>query len=494
MKSASSRDDLEGNVAQPPMESLAIRMEAALIERISGPRFQMWFHDHAKFVSAGRELLVVVASHQFQEWLEQTFGDAVRAAAVAVFGRPTPVRFIVDAALFPSQAEPEVKPAKPVPAGKSKERGKPHIFGDDLLPPPASRQKIAKPKAGQGRRWKGLGDFITGSCNRVAHASAISVVEEPGQGANPLVLHGPVGTGKTHLLEGIYAGLRKAWPESRPCYITAEEFTTRFVQASRFEKHGAFRKQFRECFALLLDDLHFLATKPGTQREFIHTLDALMADGLQVVVTTDCHPRLAEELMPELVDRLLGGAIWSLQPPDDSTRLEILRKKATGGHPAIPEPVMKYLAKNLPGNVRELEGAINSVRHVAKVTNQPIDLNLVRDALGDLLRHTVRAISISDVDHAVCAVLRLASGTLQSKARSWAVSHPRMLAIYLCRKHTAATYGQIAKHFGAKTHSTAVAAEKKVRAWLAKDEKLTVGERVWLAKDLLARLERELQR
>ena len=494
MKPAPGRVDLEGNVAQPPTESLALRMEAALIERISGPRFQMWFHDHAKFVSAGRELLVVVASHQFQEWLEQTFGDAVSAAAGAVFGRPTPVRFVVDAALFPSQAEPQVKPAKPGPAGKSKERGKPHIFGDDLLPPPASREKTNKPKAGQTRRWKGLGDFITGSCNRVAHASALSVVEEPGQGANPLVLHGPVGTGKTHLLEGIYAGLRKAWPESRPCYITAEEFTTRFVQASRFEKHGAFRKQFRECFALLLDDLHFLATKPGTQREFIHTLDALMADGLQVVVTTDCHPRLAEELMPELVDRLLGGAIWSLQPPDDSTRLEILRKKATGGHPAIPEPVLKYLAKNLPGNVRELEGAINSVRHVAKVTNQPIDLNLVRDALGDLLRHTVRAISIADVDHAVCAVLRLASGTLQSKARSWAVSHPRMLAIYLCRKHTAATYGQIAKHFGAKTHSTAVAAEKKVRAWLAKDEKLTVGERVWLAKDLVARLERELQR
>jgi len=476
------------------MESLALRMEAALIERISGPRFQMWFHDHAKFVSAGRELLVVVASHQFQEWLEQTFGDAVRGAAVAVFGRPTPVRFVVDAGLFPSQAESEIKPSKLGQAGKLKERGKPHIFGDDLLPPAASREKTAKPNAGQGRRWKGLGDFITGSCNRVAHASAVSVVEEPGQGANPLVLHGPVGTGKTHLLEGIYAGLRKAWPESRPCYITAEEFTTRFVQASRFEKHGAFRKQFRECFALLLDDLHFLATKPGTQREFIHTLDALMADGLQVVVTTDCHPRLAEELMPELVDRLLGGAIWSLQPPDDSTRLEILRKKATGGHPAIPEPVLKYLAKNLPGNVRELEGAINSVRHVAKVTNQPIDLNLVREALGDLLRHTVRAISISDVDHAVCAVLRLASGALQSKARSWAVSHPRMLAIYLCRKHTAATYGQIAKHFGAKTHSTAVAAEKKVRAWLAKDEKLTVGERVWLAKDLLARLERELQR
>jgi len=475
------------------MDTLAIRMEAALIERISGPRFQMWFHDHAKFVAAGRELLVVVASHQFQEWLEQTFGEAVHAAATIVFGRVTAVRFIVDAALFPGHADEESKPEK---ASKSKERGQEHLFGDDLVPPPASRTKPVKPwkTDGKTRRWKSLNDFVTGSCNRVAHASAVSAVEEPGQGANPLVLHGPVGTGKTHLLEGIYAGLRKAYPDSRPCYITAEEFTTRFVQASRFEKHGAFRKQFRECFALLLDDLHFLATKPGTQREFIHTLDALIADGLQVVVTTDCHPRLAEELMPELVDRLLGGATWSLQPPDDSTRLDILRKKATGGHPALPEPVLKYLAKNLPGNVRELEGAINSVRHVAKVTGQPIDQALVREALGDLLRHTVRAITVPDVDRAVCAVLRLASGSLQSKARSWAVSHPRMLAIYLCRKHTAATYGQIAKHFGAKTHSTAVAAEKKVRAWLTKDEKLTVGERVWLAKDLLARLERELQR
>ncbi len=490
MKPVPGRVDLERTVAQPT-DPLALRMEAALIERISGPRFQMWFHDHAKFVSAGRELLVVVASHQFQEWLEQTFGDAVRAAAADVHGRATPVRFVVDAALFPSQTEPELKPEK-----ASKGKSKAHIFGDDPSPPPSSRGKNAKPAKAdaKGRRWKNLNDFVTGPGNRVAHASAVSAVEEPGQGANPLVIHGPVGTGKTHLLEGIYAGMRKAFPDSRPCYITAEEFTTRFVQASRFEKHGAFRKQFRECFALLLDDLHFLATKPGTQREFIHTLDALLAEGVQVVVTTDCHPRLAEELMPELVDRLLGGATWSLQPPDDGTRLEILRKKSTGGHPVIPDAVLKYLAKNLPGNVRELEGAINSVRHVAKVTDRPIDQTLVREALGDLLRHTVRAITVPDVDHAVCAVLRLASGSLQSKARSWAVSHPRMLAIFLCRKHTAATYGQIAKHFGAKTHSTAVAAEKKVRAWLAKDEKLTVGERVWLARDLLARLERELQR
>ena len=296
----------------------------------------------------------------------------------------------------------------------------------------------------------------------------MSVVEEPGTGTNPLVIHGPVGTGKTHILEGVFAGLKRQ-PDIRPCFVTAEEFTTRFVSASQHGKMGGFRRQFRDCGALLLDDLHFLATRKATQAEFLHTFDALVADGRQVVVTTDCHPRLADELMPELVDRLLGGAVWGLLPPEHETRLAILRKKAASANPPIPEPVLKTLASSLHGNVRELEGAINSVRHYARVTGRPVDAVSAHEAIGELLRHTIRAVTINDVDAAVCAVLRLAGGSLQAKSRAWAVTHPRMLAIYLCRKHTAATYGEISKHFGAKTHSTAVAAEKKVRVWMEKD-------------------------
>jgi chromosomal replication initiator protein len=371
-----------------------------------------------------------------------------------------------------------------VPARKPKAK-RPDPDADALARPPAAQRA--------GRRWKTLAEFVIGPCNRVAYASAVSVVEEPGQGANPLVIHGPVGTGKTHLLEGIYAGLRRS-ADARPCYVTAEEFTTRFVQASRLGKMSAFRRQFRECSALLLDNLNFLATKRATQEEFLHTFDALVSEGRQVVVTTDCHPRLADELMPELADRLLGGAVWSLLPPDSETRLEILRKKAGAGRPAIPDGVLKYVAASLRGNARELEGAVNSVRHYAKVTGRPVDQPLVREALGDLLRHAVRVVTVQDVDNAVCSVLRLAAGTLQSKARSWAVSHPRMVAVYLCRKHTAATYGEISKHFGAKTHSTAVAAEKKVRGWLDRDEQVAIGDRDWRAKELVDRIERELQR
>ncbi|MBA4188043.1 MAG: chromosome replication initiation protein [Planctomycetaceae bacterium] len=507
----------------PPDRALA----DAVATRVGAARYGLWFAGHSRFVPLGNEVAVVVRNQHSQEWLEHTFGSAVREATVEVCGPGTVVRWVIDAEMFSENAEPrqnaecgtrnaESKPepkTEPKPrlaATRSGARADTHthqptttnqqqptdLFGDPVAP---AKPKAKKPEpevvavAKTGRRWKLLHEFVVGSCNRVAHASALSVIEDPGEGANPLVIHGPVGTGKTHLLEGIFAGLKRQ-SDQRPCYTTAEEFTTRFVAASQHGKMSAFRRQFRECSTLLLDDLHFLATKKATQAEFLHTFDALVADGRQVVVTTDCHPRLADELMPELVDRLLGGAVWSLQPPDPETRLEILRKKATGASPMIPDSVLKLLASSLRGNVRELEGAVNSVKHYAKVTGRPVDQVVVREALGDLLRHAVRTVSVIDVDATVCSVLRLGSGTLQSKSRAWAVTHPRMVAIYLCRKHTAATYGEISKHFGAKTHSTAVAAEKKVRAWIDKDASVTIGDRSWRAKELIDRIERDLQR
>ena len=173
-------------------------------------------------------------------------------------------------------------------------------------------------RRGDGSR---LDEFVVGASNRVAHAAAVSLVESPQDVPCPLVLHGSGGTGKTHLLEGIHAGLTRSEPEWRVCFVTAEEFTNRFVQAMHQGKLNAFRKQFRECDALLLDDLHFLARKQATQEEFLHTLDVLTSEGRPVAVTCDCHPRLANALLPEMTDRLAGGAVWGLTTPDRATRL-----------------------------------------------------------------------------------------------------------------------------------------------------------------------------
>src|SRR5262249_46249733 len=146
------------------------------------------------------------------------------------------------------------------------------------------------------------------------------------------------------------------------------------------------------------------------------------------------------------------------------------------------------------GNVRELEGALNSLRHFSRVTGRTINVELAREALAELLRHSVRVVQLVDVDAAICKVLRLDGGALQSKQRAWAVSHPRMLAMYLARKHTTAAYSEIGQHFGGRNHSTAVAAEKKVRQWLQSNGEVNLGERTLRVREIIELAERELLR
>lgn len=481
---------------------VAAALADAIRQRIGEPRYNLWFARRTRFTWDGDRLTVGVPNLHFQEWLEKTFGAAVASAAAEVFGAPLAVSFVIDPQLFqavrqeqaavaPVPAADELPPPPPErPRSRTKAPAGPTLFD---RPEPASSPIPESKRAKTGRRWRKLSEFVVGPCNRVAHASAVNVVEEPGQGGNPLVLHGPTGTGKTHLLEGIYVGLRRARPEWRVCFVTAEDFTNRFVQAMRLGKLASFRRHFRDCDALLVDDLHFLASKKATQEEFLHTADALLAEGRVLAVTCDCHPRLADEFAPELTDRLLGGAVWGLTPPDAETRLAILRARAAGAPPA-PDAVLALLAGQLRGNVRELEGALHSLRHYSRVTGRPIDRRLAEEALADVLRHAVRVVQLADVDTAVCRALRLENGALQSKGRAWAVSHPRMLAMYLARKHTAAAYSEVGAYFGGRNHSTAVAAEKKVRQWLQDDHELALGERRLRVREVVERVERELLR
>jgi chromosomal replication initiator protein len=473
-------------------------LERALIQRLGEPRYHLWFDGHAKF-SWNHDLLQVgVPNLHFQEWLQKKFGAEVQEVAKEVFDQPMRVRFLIDPQLFQAarrEQEELTISFKSPPKPPSPTR----IGAESLSESPPSKKLTLKHHAAhpaqprRARRWHRLADFVVGPSNRVSHASALSVLEAPGQAVNPLVWHGPVGTGKTHLLEGLYAGLRKSRAEWRICYVTAEDFTNRFVQAMRLGKLGAFRKHFRECDALLFDDLHFLATKRATQEEFLHTFDVLQREAKQLVITCDCHPRLADDLSPELIDRLLGGAIWGLLPPEEETRFHILKSKSLQqpGAP-IAEVVLKQLAEALRGNVRELEGALNTLRHFSNVTGRPIDVGLAREVLADLLRHSIRVVNLADIDATICRVLQLACGSLQSKARNWMVSHPRMLAMFLARKHTAAAFSEVGQFFGARTHSTAVAAEKKVRQWLRDDEWLTMGERRVRVREIVELVERHL--
>jgi chromosomal replication initiator protein len=447
----------------------------SLCQRIGESRYNLWFAGKTKFTWNDEQLNVGVANRFLQDWLQEKFGAEVRAAVHETIGAPAAVRYAIDPQLYKENRQQQ---AEVVPAPSSAAPAAPPVPAAPRGQPPARH-----------RRWRRLEEFVVGASNRVAHASALHLVETPLEAPIPLVLHGAVGTGKSHLLEGIYSGWSRHYADWRILFVTAEEFTNRFLQAMHQHKLGAFRKQFRDCDALLVDDLDFLAKKQATQEEFLHTLDALLIDQRPVVVTTGCHPRLTDHFLPELTDRLVGGAVWGLMTPDHATRLELLHVKCPG---RLPDAVAAFLAEHLRGNVRELEGAVNSLLHLGKVSQRKIDVELAREALGDVLRHSVRQVRLEDVERAVCEVLGVSRDLLVAKKRSWVYSYPRMLAMFLARKHTSATYSEVGKHFGGRNHSTVVAGEKKVRQWLEDNITLQLGKRILPARDILAQIERVL--
>ena len=463
-----------------------------LVQRIGETRYKFWFDGKTKIHQKGEQLIVGVPNLFLKEWLQSKFLPAVREAAQEATGCLLDVQFVIDPELYRAAREAEEE-AKAAPAQPKFAPSKTGVLENEVEAPRAPRGAGTREAQG-GARWRRLEDFIAGPANRVAYAAALSLVDDPEESPSPLVFHGPTGVGKTHLLDGIaqcFVQRRRDW---RVCYLTAEDFTNRFLAALKQGKLPGFRKFFRDADLLIIDDLQFLARKRATHEEFLHTLDAMISRGGIVVVSCDCHPRLSDDFTPELTDRLLGGASWSLQAPEAATRLEILRSKSLGREPAVPEPVLRFLAEHLRGNVRELEGAVHTLQHYCRVSERPVDKQAVREALPERSRHVGQKMRVADIDQADCAALELTRGCLQGSERSWSISHPRMLAMFLARKHTSASHSEIGRYFGGRNHSTVVAAEKKVRSWLANDSQLPFGAGKQPLAEILSRIENRLTR
>ena len=233
------------------------------------------------------------------------------------------------------------------------------------------------------------------------------MIHTAGKAFNPLVIHGGVGLGKTHLLEAISQGLRLVHPGLNVLTITAEAFTNSFLESMRAGTLGIFRTRYRRLGALAMDDVHFLAGTRATQNEFLHTFNSLLALGAPIVLTAEQHPRRISRLSEELVTRFLGGMVVKLDSPDLATRRAILHVRSEARGVSVPGNVLDYIAENLRSNVRELEGAIHSVIAHALLTDKRIDIVLAKAALRDMIQHTARAIGLREVERAVCHLFQI---------------------------------------------------------------------------------------
>ena len=316
-------------------------------------------------------------------------------------------------------------------------------------------------------------NFVEGRSNQLGRAAAWQAAQKPGDRShNPLLLYGGTGLGKTHLMFAAGNEMRRQNPGMRVMYLRSEQFFSAMMKALQDKTMDAFKRQFQQVDALLIDDIQFFAGKDRTQEEFFHTFNALFDGRQQIILTCDRYPREVEGLEPRLKSRLAWGLSVAIEPPDFETRAQIVLSKARERGVALPEDVALLIAKKMRSNVRDLEGALNTLAARANFTGRTITAEFAQETLRDLLRAQQQAISIANIQKAVADYYGLQIKDLLSKRRTRSLARPRQVAMALAKELTEHSLPEIGDAFAGRDHTTVLHACRQIKLLSESDGKL----------------------
>ena len=423
--------------------------------RLDKQTFDMWLRP-IRLAGVDGDLLHLRAPNRFlKEWFETHYLDRVLDELSTQHEKSfrVAIEVVEELVAEPAIEEPELR--RPA-----------HTPPEDTR---TSATKITAAPSGLHPRYR-FETFIKGGCNELAASAAMAAADEPGARFNPLFIYGGVGLGKTHLLHGVGHELHRKNPSLRIVMLSAEQFMNEFVSAVRHNEFDQFRARYRrDCDCLLIDDIQFIAGRDRTMDEFFHVFNALYESGKQIVVTADRVPGDMPGMEERLTSRLNWGLVADVQAPDLETRMAILQAKAERDQIALRPEVALSIAELIRSNVRELEGALLRATTFAELRGLPLDERFVRDLLGKPSGADKPLVTIDAVQKAVAAYFSIRITDLKGKRRHRGVSRPRMIAMYLCRQLTGASFPEIGIRFGGKDHSTVINACKRIES-LQQDE------------------------
>jgi chromosomal replication initiator protein len=394
--------------------SLWSRVETLLRSRLSAEEFEAWFAPlEARGGSDGR-LVLVVPSRLYADYIRDHHLALVTELASQAAGGAIAVVL-------------EAPEGQPPPEGT-----------------PAARTSL-------NPRYT-FATFVPGPSNQFARAASQSVADNPGRAYNPLFVYGGSGLGKTHLLHAIAHQVLSRHPRTRVRYVPTEHFVNEFINCIRHQRMAQFRQTYRSVELLLLDDVHVLAGKEGTQEEFFHTFNVLHEAGNQIVLTSDTSPASIQGLEERLRSRFVWGLVADIQPPDLETKCAIIREKAHGEGFDLPDEVVLFIARRVKENVRELEGYLNRVIIYCTLTGIAPTVESTRTALSALLPEE-RLVTPAEVIRFVAHHYGIKVADLKGRDNRRSVAFPRQVAMYLIRELLNLSYPEIAKLFS-KHHST----------------------------------------
>ncbi|MCB1676764.1 MAG: chromosomal replication initiator protein DnaA [Halioglobus sp.] len=308
-----------------------------------------------------------------------------------------------------------------------------------------------------------FGNFVEGKSNQLALAAARQVAENPGDSYNPLFLYGGVGLGKTHLMHAVGNALQRQNPQAKVVYLHSERFVADMVKALQLNAITDFKRYYRSVDALLIDDIQFFAKKDRSQEEFFHTFNALLEGGQQMILTCDRYPKEIDGLEERLKSRFGWGLTVAVEPPELETRVAILLKKAAQRGVDLPPDAAFFVAQRIRSNVRELEGALKRVIASAHFSGKPIDIELIKDSLKDLLALQDKQISLDNIQRTAAEYYKIKVADMMSRRRSRSVARPRQVAMALAKELTNHSLPEIGDSFGGRDHTTVLHACRKIK-------------------------------
>lgn len=401
---------------------------------------ELWFKPTKISQINEQEVTIDVPNRFFKTWIEDNYHETVKNSLEWVLGYPLNVRYrIAEGGDLSTQTELK-----------------------------SQRQRVVTKGAYINPKYT-FCNFVVGSCNQFAQAAAKAVADAPAKAYNPLFIYGGVGLGKTHLISAIGNEVMDKRPDLLLLYTPSEQFTNEVVSALRHGKMEELKHKYREVDVLLLDDIQFIANKSVVQEEFFHTFNALYEKQGQIVIASDRPPKDMTAVTDRLRSRFSMGLIADIQPPEMETRLAILHKKATLEGIDIPEEVAYYLASRVKSNIRELEGCLIRLGAQASLTGMPINMEMAKNVLRDIIGDEERHVTVDHIQKVVCEHFALKLSDMKAKKRTKEVALPRQIAMYISKQLTNLSASDIGKSFG-KDHATVIYACKQIEERRAKEE------------------------
>lgn len=414
---------------------------------VSKAHFVTWLKNTFVLENSDKHLIIAVPNTFTKEWLENKFNKNISRAIQSISGQIKEVKYVIQ----PDQFK------KPIM--------------DSINKPPSPMADIIFPDTNLNRNYT-FDSFIIGSNNELAHAAARAVVNDPGNTYNPLFIYGGVGLGKTHLLQAIG---NEAINQNRTIrYIPSEIFLSEMVSALQNRKIDEFKQRYRQVDFLIIDDIQFISGKEKTQDEFFHIFNALYSSNKQIVLSSDRPPRAIATLEERLKSRFEGGMIADISFPDFETRLAIIKTKMEQKGHSFSNEVLSFLASNIQNNIRELEGALNSLIAHTLLYHKEITVEDAQTILKNVITSNIKQQSITPkkIISVVIEFFDIELKDLTTHSRKKELVLPRQIAMYLMRKEINYSFPAIGEVLGGRDHTTAIHAFEKIEASASQNENL----------------------